>query len=275
VTALSASESEPLLQVRDLRVSFAAQPGRPAAEAVRGVSFVLRAGETLALVGESGAGKSLTGLALLGLLPPEAAASGEALWRGRNLLALSESQLRRIRGREIGLIMQEPSAAMNPAFPVGAQIAETLRLHRGLKRAAAKSEALALMRQLRLPDPERSFRAFPHELSGGMLQRMTIALAGASRPSLLIADEPTTALDATAQREALRLLVQIQQETGSALLFVTHNLALVAEMADRVLVMRSGEAVESSEVGPFFAGPAHPYSRELLAAAPHRPGLPA
>jgi peptide/nickel transport system ATP-binding protein len=235
---------------------------------IDGLSFEAGRGETLAVVGESGAGKSTAGLALLGLVhPPLRVTAGRVSWKGRDMLALPARELRAIRGAEIGFVFQEPSAAMNPAMPAGAQIAEVLRVHRGLGRAEANRLARAALARVRLADPERAFHALPHELSGGMLQRIGIALAIACGPGLLVADEPTTALDASVQRSVLELLAELQTASGMAMVFVTHDLALVAEMADRVLVLHEGRAVEQGSVLDVFEHPRTAITRGLLAAA--------
>jgi ABC-type dipeptide/oligopeptide/nickel transport system ATPase component len=258
----------PLLDVRGLTITAPAA-ARPI---VDGLSFSVAAGEILAVVGESGAGKSITGLAVLGLVPPPLqVTAGEVWFRDRDLRRLGEAELRRLRGSEIGLVFQEPSAAMNPAVKVGEQIAEVLRVHRGLSRQDARDRATALMDRVHIADAARRYDAYAHELSGGMLQRVAIAIAIACGPTLLIADEPTTALDASVQRSVLELLAELQQESGMAVLFVTHNLGLVAEMADRVLVMREGRAVEYSGVHALFENPQAAYTRELLAASPRPP----
>ncbi|MGH8019365.1 MAG: ATP-binding cassette domain-containing protein [Opitutaceae bacterium] len=232
------------------------------------LSFSIASGEILAVVGESGAGKSMTGLAVLGLVPPPLRMkAGAIFWKNYNLLKIDEPAMRRIRGREIGLVFQEPSASMNPAIAVGRQVAEVLQVHRGLSRDDARKEAIALMDRVRIADPARRFHAYPHEMSGGMLQRIAIAIAIACKPDLLIADEPTAALDASVQRDVLELLAGIQRDSGMAMLFVTHNLALVAEMADRVLVMREGREVEQAGVFDLFESPQSEYTRELLAAS--------
>jgi ABC-type dipeptide/oligopeptide/nickel transport system ATPase component len=258
----------PLLDVSGLTIR-ASGPARPI---VDGLSFSLASGETLAVVGESGAGKTLSGLAVLGLVPPPLRVSaGAVTWRGRDLTKLTEPEMRAVRGVEIGLVFQEPSAAMDPAMKVGAQIAEVLRVHRGLNAADARAKAIALMDRVRIADPARRYSAYPHELSGGMLQRVAIAVAIACEPALLIADEPTTALDASVQRGVLELLAELQSELGMAVLFITHNLGLVAEMADRVLVMREGRTVEQADVFRLFENPQADYTRELLAASPRAP----
>jgi ABC-type dipeptide/oligopeptide/nickel transport system ATPase component len=257
-----------LLDVRNLTI-LAPGGARPI---VDDLSFSISAGATLAVVGESGAGKTITGLAVLGLVPPPLRVTvGSIVWRGRDLTKLSERELRAIRGVEIGLVFQEPSAAMNPAMTVGAQIAEVLQVHRGLCRLDAKTKAIALMDRVRIADAARRYHAYPHEMSGGMLQRVAIAIAIACEPALLIADEPTTALDASVQRGVLELLAELQSDLGMAVLFVTHNLGLVAEMADRVLVMRDGRAVEQADVYALFERPEADYTKELLAASPRPP----
>lgn len=257
-----------LLQVEHLSITA---PGA-ARPIVDDLSFSVAAGETLAIVGESGAGKTMTGLALLGLVPPPLRVSaGEVRFRGRDLRKLREPELRAVRGREIGLVFQEPSAATNPAVKVGPQIAEVLRVHLRLTAHEAEARAIALLERVRIPDAAHRYHAFPHELSGGMLQRVAIAIAIACGPALLIADEPTTALDASVQRGVLELLAELQQAEGLAIVFITHNLGLVAEMADHVLVMRDGRAVESADVYSLFEHPRSDYTRELLAASPRPP----
>jgi ABC-type dipeptide/oligopeptide/nickel transport system ATPase component len=264
----------PLLAVSGLTVEFPAENNAPPHRVVDDVCFTLARGQTLALVGESGAGKSMTGLAVIGLVPfPGRVVGGSVRFAGREVLGLPERQRRALRGGRMAMIFQEPSAAMNPVFPVGEQVAEVIRVHRGLSPHAARAEALQWLARVRLREPARRYGDLPHQLSGGMLQRILIAQAMAGQPDLLIADEPTTALDAVVQREIMELLDELQHETGLALLFVTHNLGLVAEMADDVAVMQAGRIVEHAPVQPLFAAPAHPYTRELLAATP-RPLAP-
>ena len=254
-----------LLDLKELTVAF---PGT-ARPVVDRVSFTLDRGETLALVGESGAGKSMTGLAIQRLVPPPGRTTGgSVLWKGTDLLALSEPAMRKIRGREIGTIWQEPSSVMNPAIKTGAQIAEVIRVHTRASRSEARRQAIELLDHVRIPDARNRYHAYPGELSGGMLQRVVIAAAIACRPDLLIADEATTALDASVQRQVLGLIAELQREMGMAILFVTHSLALVAEMADRVAVMRGGRLVESAPVGTLFSHPQTDYTRELLEAIP-------
>ncbi len=226
-------------------------------------------GETLAIVGESGSGKSLTALAAMGLLPPAAeAASGSAWFGGIDLLRQSEPNLRKLRGGSIAMIFQEPMSSLNPVHRAGDQVIEAIRAHRDVSRASARAEALSLFRRVGIADPERRLSNYPHEMSGGMKQRMMIAMALANNPALLIADEPTTALDVTIQAQILDLLMELKRETGSALIFITHSLSVVAEIADRVTVMYAGQVVEDGPVDDVFAEPLHPYASALLAASP-------
>ena len=256
---------DPLLRVDSLTIAAPGLP-RPIVEAV---SFTIAAGETLAVVGESGAGKSMTGLAVMGLVPPPLRVTGgEVFWHGRELTQLPERDMRALRGSEIGLVFQEPTAAINPAIRVGPQIAEVIRVHLGLDARAARARSIAALDRVRIADAARRYDAYPHELSGGMLQRVAIAIAIACEPELLIADEPTTALDASVQRDVLELLAELQESSGMAMLFITHNLALVAEMADRVLVMRDGRCEEQAGVYALFEHPQAGYTRELLASRP-------
>lgn len=261
----SSPQNTSLLEVDGLSVSF---PGL-AHPVVDRVTFSLASGETLALVGESGAGKSMTGLAVQRLVPaPGAITAGSVIWKGTNLLELSEVGMRKIRGREIGTVWQEPSSVMNPAIKIGLQISEVVRVHTGASRREGRRRAIELLDQVRIPESRQRFHSYPGELSGGMLQRVVIAAAIACQPDLLIADEATTALDASVQRQVLELIADLQREMGMAILFVTHNLALVAEMADRVVVMRGGRLLESAPVDQLFANPEDPYTKELLEAIP-------
>jgi len=259
-----------LLRVTDLRVHFGG--GAQAARAVDGVSFVLRAGETLALVGESGSGKSVTSLSLARLVPqpPGRYAGGEISYRGSDVLKLPEENLRELRGGEIGYIFQEPSQSLNPVMRVEAQLREALRLHR--PETGASQEIIELLKCVGLPDPGKVAGKFPHELSGGMQQRVMIAMALASRPKLLVADEPTTALDVTVQAQILSLLASLQSQFGMAILLITHNLGLVAEIAHHVAVMYAGKIVEQGTVEKVLREPRHPYTRALLAAVPRLEG---
>lgn len=258
----------PLLSIRDLRTHFTTPNG--IARAVDGVSFDIPPGKTLALVGESGSGKSVTAMSILRLIPspPGKIVSGEVVFEGRNLLALPEPELRAIRGNDISMIFQEPMTSMNPAFRTGEQVAAVLRLHRGLSRLEAKERVVGLYRQVGITNPEERVRAYPHQLSGGMLQRVMIAMALACGPKLLIADEPTTALDVTIQAQILALLRQLQKDTGMALLIITHDLGVVAETADDVAVMYAGEIVEQGPVREVFARPSHPYTKGLFDSLP-------
>jgi peptide/nickel transport system ATP-binding protein len=252
---------EPLLSVENLTVAFGGGQ-----VAVDGVSFELAAGETLGIVGESGSGKSLTALSMLGLAPGQV--SGRVRYAGRDLLSLPESALRTVRGADIAIIFQEPMTALNPVFTVGRQIAETLRVHRGLSAAQARAASLALLQRVGIADPEARLDRYPHELSGGMRQRVMIAIALACGPKLLIADEPTTALDVTIQAQILALLRELQAGTGMALVLITHDLGVVAQMVDRLLVMYGGRIVEEGPVEAVFDSPAHPYTRLLLESIP-------
>jgi peptide/nickel transport system permease protein len=260
-----------VLDVRSLTVEIETPLGT--IQPVRDVSFSARAGETIAIVGESGSGKSLTGLAILGLLPTAAWVSrGVALLQGHDLLRLQEPALRRLRGGIMAMIFQDPLSSLNPVHRVGAQITEALHTHTTMPRHAAWRRMELLLSRVGLPDPRRRARAFPHELSGGMRQRTMIAMAVANDPRLLIADEPTTALDVTIQAQVLDLLAQLRRELGMALVFITHSLPVVAEIADTVLVMYAGEIVERGAVRDVFSAPLHPYTAALLASAPREDG---
>jgi len=267
-------DADTTLDIRSLSTHFATDRG--VAKAVDGVSFKVRRNETLAVVGESGSGKSVTSLSAMRLIqsPPGRIAGGEILFRRRggeivDLAAVPEKTMRSIRGNEIGMIFQEPMTSLNPVYTVGDQIGEALRLHQGLDRKAAKAEALAMLKTVGIPAAERRIDEYPHQMSGGMRQRVMIAMALACRPTLLIADEPTTALDVTIQAQILDLMRRLQAETGTAILFVTHNLGVVAELAHRVAVMYAGRIVEEGDVRSLFKTPKHPYTRGLLACMPH------
>ncbi len=263
--------SEPVLRVEDLRVEFRGERGP--VPVVDGVSLELRAGETLALVGESGSGKTVTALSVLRLLPePQGRIAGGHIWfRGRDLTVLAAPEMRRVRGREIAMVFQEPMTSLNPVFSCGDQIAEGLRLHEGLGPAAARARTVELLREVGIPAPEQRAREYPHQLSGGMRQRVMIAMALACRPAVLIADEPTTALDVTIQAQILELLQRLQGERGMAMLLITHDLGVVAGVADRVCVLYAGQVVESCAAPAVFRGSRHPYTAGLLASLP-RPG---
>ncbi len=261
--------SGPLLSVENLRTHFFTRDGT--VRAVDGVSFHVDAGETLAIVGESGCGKSVTSLSILRLLPtpPARIVEGKVVFAGRDLVTLPEKAMREIRGNEIAMIFQEPMTSLNPVLTIGRQITESLRVHRGMDQAAATARALEVLRQVRIPEPERRLTQYPHELSGGMRQRVMIAMALACGPRLLIADEPTTALDVTIQAQILELLRTLRRETGTSVVLITHDLGVVAEMADRVVVMYAGMKVEEAPVAEIFERPLHPYTRGLLGSMPH------
>ncbi|WP_380785339.1 ABC transporter ATP-binding protein [Sphingomonas sp. R86521] len=259
----------PILDVRGLTVDFVASDGRTI-RALHGIDLTITAGETYALVGESGSGKSVTSLAIMRLLDARRARVGGSvtLDGAGDLLTLPTKALAAIRGREIAMIFQEPMSCLNPVQTVGAQIAEALRRHVGGSRAEIDTAVIAALAEVEIPDPRARAAAYPHELSGGMRQRVLIAMALACRPRLLIADEPTTALDVTVQAQILRLLAKLQRERGMAVLFITHSLAVVAEIADRVGVMYGGRIVEQARAGALFARPRHPYARGLLDSLP-------
>lgn len=262
-----------LLSVRDLRIET--RGAQRALSLVDGVSFEIKPRETVALVGESGCGKSLTSLAILQLLPDQITiAAGHIELDGRDLLALPPADLRRVRGNQVAMIFQEPMTALNPVLRVGEQIAEPLRVHRGLSAAAARLRAIELLTQVGIAEPARRIDAYPHELSGGMRQRVMIACAIACEPRLLIADEPTTALDVTVQAQIVALLRNLREKSDMGMLFITHDLALVSEIADRVCVMYAGAIVESAPTSELLASPRHPYTEALLRSIPDRQGPP-
>ncbi|WP_127145731.1 ABC transporter ATP-binding protein [Pelagibacterium montanilacus] len=258
--------ASPLLSVRDLDVAFRMEGGD--LTAARGVSFDLAPGETLALVGESGSGKSVTALSVLRLLPYPAAhhPSGEILFKGQNLLKADMGALRKVRGNAISMIFQEPMTSLNPVHTIEQQVSEVLFTHLGLSKSAARTRVLELLDAVGIPDPETRLRSFPHQLSGGQRQRVMIAMALANEPDLLIADEPTTALDVTVQAQILDLLKSVQRRMGMAMLFITHDLGIVRRMADKVCVMQNGEIVERNATAELFANPQHPYTRHLLSS---------
>jgi ABC-type dipeptide/oligopeptide/nickel transport system ATPase component len=260
--------SEPLLQFDDLKVSFVTK--RRTVEAVKGVSFAVHPGEVVALVGESGSGKSVSSMSALRLLqePPATYPAGRILWRGEDILRMSPARLRKLRGGEIGMIFQEPMTALNPTWTCGAQVEEALELHTALDPAARRARVVELFRLVGIPQPETRIDQYPHEMSGGMRQRVCISMALACEPKLLIADEPTTALDVTIQAQILDLIKRLQQERGMAVLFITHDLGVVAELADRVVLMRHGQVVEQGPVAEVFAAPKHAYTRGLLGCRP-------
>ena len=258
-----------VLRTRALAISVPSALGR--VPAVRGVDLEVARGQTLAIVGESGCGKSLTALGIAGLLPEGARIEGGSIeLLGEDVGTLDEAAWRERRGQRIGMVFQDPMAALNPVLTVGEQIVEAIRAHRAVGRGEAREQALALLERVQLPHPAQSYRAYPHQLSGGMRQRVLIAIAIANGPQVLIADEPTTALDATVQAEVLALLRTLQRDSGMALVIITHDLALVSRWADRVAVMYAGQVVESRRAADLLAAPLHPYTRALMAARPHR-----
>ena len=260
--------SDPLLELEDLRTWFHTDDG--VVRAVDGVSFTLRAGETLAVVGESGSGKSVSALSILRLVPrpPGRYEGGTVRFRGQDLLALSEPEMRKIRGKEISMIFQEPMTSLNPVYTCGEQILEAVVLHEGVDRKAGRARAIEMLQLVGIPSPEQRVDEYPHQMSGGMRQRVMIAMALACRPQVLIADEPTTALDVTIQAQILDLLKRLQQELGMAVLLITHDLGVVAETADRVAVMYAGQVVESCDVRSAFQRTLHPYTAGLLHSLP-------
>jgi oligopeptide/dipeptide ABC transporter ATP-binding protein len=256
-----------ILEVRNLSTFFQTRLGT--AKAVNQVSFNIERGATLALVGESGSGKSVTSLSIMRLVsPPGQIVEGEIMFDGRDLMTLDRAQMRRVRGREIAMIFQDPMTSLNPVYTVGDQVAEVTRLHQALSRRAAWAKAVDMMKKVRIPDAERRARDYPHQLSGGMRQRVMIAMALACNPKLLIADEPTTALDVTIQAEILDLLAGLKKEFQLSLLLITHDLGVVAEVADRVAVMYAGRIVEEAPVHDLFERPRHPYTEGLLRSVP-------
>ncbi len=259
--------TSPVLSVEGLSVKFAGRDG--VLTAVSNLDFNIARGETLALVGESGCGKSLTALALMGLIPPPGRIEGHAVrLEGRNILGLAGEEMRQLRGNRIAMIFQEPMTALNPVLTVGEQIVEAIREHEEISHAAARSRALGLLDRVRIPDAGRRFNEYPHRLSGGMRQRVMIAIALACSPAVLVADEPTTALDVTIQAQILELIDELKRESDAAVLLITHDLGLVAEHADRVLVMYAGRKVEERTTADLFREPLHPYTKGLIAARP-------
>ena len=258
----------PILEVKDLRTQFFTRDG--VVRAVDGVSFHLEPGETLGIVGESGCGKSVTALSILRLIPDKLGriVSGSVLFEGDDLSRLTERQMRRIRGNSISMIFQEPLTSLNPVLTVGDQIAETIAVHQRLPRRAATERAVEMLRLVDIAEPERRAKEYPHQFSGGMRQRAMIAMALSCEPKVLIADEPTTALDVTIQAQILRLMVDLKERLGTAVIMITHNLGVVAETAQRVVVMYAGRKVEEAPVGELFARPLHPYTRGLMASIP-------
>jgi peptide/nickel transport system ATP-binding protein len=267
-TGRDAARQAPLLEVRGLKTYFNTEDGE--FRAVDGVSFSVAPGRTLGIVGESGCGKSVTSLSIMGLIqtPPGRIAGGEVLFEGRDLLKLPPAELRELRGNRIAMIFQEPMTSLNPAFTVGAQIIEAIQRHKKLGKREARERAIEMLRRVRIPAPERRIDDYPHKLSGGMRQRVMIAMALACDPKLLIADEPTTALDVTIQAQILDLMRELREAFGTAIVMITHDLGVIAEIADEVLVMYAGKVVEQAAVAALFEDPQHPYTIGLLGSLP-------
>ena len=264
---MAKSDQKPLLEVRNLKTVFYTEDG--VVRAVDGVDFEVYPGEVLGIVGESGCGKSVTSLSIMRLIaPPGKVTEGEILFDGRNLLNLTEDQMTRIRGNRISMIFQQPQTALNPVFQVSDQISEVLNIHKDFGKEAGKKRAVELLKMVGIPDAERRAEAYPYELSGGMAQRVMIAMALACVPELLIADEPTTALDVTIQAQILDLMRDLRAKMGTSVILITHDLGVVAEMAERVAVMYAGEIVEQAEVNSLFAQPLHPYTQGLIGSIP-------
>jgi oligopeptide/dipeptide ABC transporter ATP-binding protein len=257
-----------LLSMKDLRTYF--QTSQGLGKAVDGISLSVRRGETLGIVGESGCGKSVTALSILKLIPdpPGKIVGGEILFEGRDILKLSDAELRKLRGNEISMVFQEPMTSLNPVFTIGSQISEVLTLHQRLSKRDAIQKSIEMLKTVGIPEPERRIHEYPHQLSGGMRQRVMIAIALACRPKILIADEPTTALDVTIQAQILELLLNLKKEFGSAVILITHDLGVIAETAERVVIVYAGRVVEEAETAELFHAPKHPYTQELLKSIP-------
>lgn len=260
--------AEKMLQVKNLKTYYYTEEG--VVPAVDGLDFEVEQGETFAIVGESGCGKSVTSLSILGLIPgpPGKILDGEIIYNGEDLLKKTEKQMQAIRGNEISMVFQEPMTSLNPVFTVGRQIAESFRFHQNMGKAQAHEKAVDMLRMVGIPSPEKVADDYPHQLSGGMRQRVMIAMALACNPKLLIADEPTTALDVTIQAQILRLLKELKEKTGTSIILITHDLGIVAQIAQRIMVMYSGQAVESCDVRTAYKDPLHPYTIGLLASIP-------
>lgn len=267
--SVNSDATAPLLELRGLSTHYVSASGARVVRAVEDVSLTLRARETLGIVGESGSGKSTLALTLLRVLPPAAQiVSGQMLFEGEDLVQKSEDEMRRVRGKKIAMILQDPMASLNPLFTIGDQVGEPLREHEGANRKSAWSRAIGLLRSVRIPSPETRVTQYPHEMSGGMRQRIVGAIAISCEPRLLIADEPTTSLDLTIQAQYLNLLGDLQKEHGLGLIFITHNLGIIAKMCDKLAVMYAGKVVESGPVSRVFNEPAHPYTAALLSSIP-------
>ena len=268
MTTPTTETGEHLLEVEDLHVEF--HTGEGVAKAINGVNFSLDEGETLAILGESGSGKSVTAQAIMGILdmPPAKIPQGRILYKGQDLLTMDEETRRKGRGPDVSMIFQDALSALNPVFPVGWQIAEMLRQHQGMNRAEAYENAVRLMERVNIPGAHKRVKAYPHQFSGGMRQRIMIAMAIALNPKVLIADEPTTALDVTVQAQIMALLQELQEEHHMGLILITHDLGVVADVADRIAVMYAGRIVERAEVGDIYARPGHPYTKGLLESIP-------
>ena len=267
-TAVAARTDSPILQIKDLRTFFDTRDGT--VRAVNGVSMELYAGETLCIVGESGCGKSVTAMTILGLLPkpPARIESGEIFFQGTDLLKLNEEEMRAIRGNEISMIFQEPMTSLNPVLTIGRQISEVISLHQGVSNRVARDRAVEMLDRVRVPDPHQRVNEYPHQLSGGMRQRAMIAMALSCNPKILIADEPSTALDVTIQAQILDLMRELRDDFGTSIILITHDLGVVAEMGERVLVMYAGGKVEEASVEELFHYPLHPYSEGLMTSIP-------
>ncbi len=259
--------AKPLLEVHDLRTYFLTDQGD--VRAVDGISFSMNEGERLGVVGESGSGKSVTAASIMGLIdPPGAIVGGEIRFRGRDLVSLSEREMQRIRGREIAIIFQDPMTALDPVFTIGSQMTETLRIHRNMTKKEARTVAIDTLRDVHIPSPEKRFRDYPHQFSGGMRQRVVIAMALLCDPTLLIADEPTTALDVTSQAQVMDLMLGLANDRGTAVMLITHDLGVVAGFCENVQVMYAGEIIERGDAKSLYANPEHPYTRGLLHSVP-------
>ena len=268
------SEQRPLLEVEGLRVEFKTRNG--IARVIDDLHLSVMPGETLGVVGESGCGKSMTALSIMGLvpIPPGRIAAGKIMLDGEDLLQVSESRMREVRGNEISMIFQEPMTSLNPVYSVGNQIAETARLHEGLSARAARDRAVEMLHAVGIPAPEKRVDEFPHQLSGGMRQRVMIAMALPCKPRVLIADEPTTALDVTVQAQIFDLLQDLQEQTGTAIILITHDMGAIAEMAQRAMVMYAGRKIEQASVDEILTNPKHPYTQGLIACVPHMTSNP-